>query len=582
MSAANAVDFDDLLIKVARLTRSNSHARDELVGRFRFVLVDEFQDVNMVQYDLVKGLTADERNLCVVGDDDQSIYKWRGADVRLIRNFRRDHPNAKVIKLEQNYRSSANIVQVALSIIAQSREREPKELFSDNDAGALVSILKASDERDEAAWLATKVRERLEQGVAASEIAIFYRMHAQSRVLEEVLRSERVAYQVVGGVRFFERAEVKDVLAYLRLLRNPASDVDFMRIVNVPPRKIGGSTLDKLAQQAQDQNAALLASIPAACSSALLGSAAKKALSHFHAMLVELGDMAETAPPSELAEEILQRTGYLSMLEAEGTAEAEGRMLNLEELVASIREYEAEVAARGELPSVDGYLERITLATAGDDAKDAERVSLMTVHAAKGLEFSVVFVTGLEEETFPYRSQDPTRASDDEEERRLMYVAVTRARHELFLSHADRRALFGTTRYCLPSRFLAEIPESLSQQLHTTLARHGSTRFIDRPYVPTAPRTSLTWSRPSRREDVAQGATSGQPPVGRYVERDEEVAYTRKASRGVSAGQHVVHRSFGRGIVRDVDESDDPTATVSFSGWSLKRIKVRFLQIEET
>ncbi len=606
LEEANAVDFDDLLLKVLRIVEAkDSPVGEELRRRFHQVLVDEFQDVNRVQYRIVRALSAERRNLCVVGDDDQSIYRWRGADVRIVRNFRSDHPDAQIIKLEQNYRSSSNIVSAALGVIKPAKDREPKDLWTANPPGLPVRVVATSSERDEAAFVATRIRDLVDAGVSPSDVAVFYRVHAQSRVLEEVMRSERIAYQVVGGMRFFERAEVKDLLAYLRLIENPRSDVDLQRIINVPARKIGDTTVEKLAAAATRQGVGMLDAIVDVVSRGEVGPQPKKALARFHALIEELRSHAATASPSEIAEEVLELTGYRKMLEDDESAEAEGRLLNLEELVGSIEEFEAEVAAAGEIPTLAGYLERITLSASVDEMKDAPRVVLMTVHAAKGLEFSHVMLTGMEEDMFPFRSQDPGREGDLEEERRLAYVAITRAREELVITHAERRMVFGTTRFGTASRFIGDMPRECVAEEKTETLRASAGRFIDRDgwahrgeAATTSARPRLQWAQSQGRDErrgwnARPQAALPTAPGERYVERedqpasDEEGVSTlrrrapKKGAPGeLSVGTRVTHATFGAGVVQSIDEGDDPTATVRFVGWAPKRIKARFLSID--
>lgn len=468
---ANAVDFDDLLLHVLRIVEDpESMAGEDIRRRFDHVLVDEFQDVNQVQYRLVRAFSARTRNLCTVGDDDQSIYRWRGADVRVIRNFRRDYSDATVVKLEQNYRSTGHIVQSALGVIKPSAEREPKHLWTDNKDGEPVLVVTADSEHDEAGWVVEHIRTLIERGTSARDIAVFYRVHAQSRVLEEVLRSERIPYQIVGGMRFFDRAEVKNMLAYLRAVSNPRSDVDLLRIINVPSRKIGQTTIDKLIQMADQEKISAYDAIGPLCESGAIGTAAKKSLLSFRDLLHGLMKEAQTEAPSQICEAVLDRTGYQTMLEQEDTAESDARILNVNELVQSIVDYEEEARAADQPATLDGYLERVSLTSDADTLEDAARVAMMTVHAAKGLEFDTVFITGMEEELFPFKGMDPKRGEDIEEERRLAYVAVTRARRQLVITHAARRAIFGQTRYGLPSRFLSDFPKASMRNVATPAA----------------------------------------------------------------------------------------------------------------
>lgn len=602
LADANAVDFDDLLIRVLRIVEDErSAAGEELRKKFLHVLVDEFQDVNQVQYRLVRGLSRRSTNLFVVGDDDQSIYRWRGADVRIVRNFRRDHPGARIVKLEENYRSTSSVVTAALGVIRPATDREPKELWTNNPPGEPVAVVACATERDEAAFVAERVRELVDQGVSPADVAIFYRVHAQSRVLEEVLRSERLPFQVIGGVRFFERAEVKDLVSYLRVITNPRSDVDLLRIINVPSRKIGDTTVEKLAGLAAELKVPLFEALEPLVRSDRVGPQPKKALARLHALLSDLMTAADTAGPRDLAERVLDETGYARMLEAEGTDEAEGRLLNLRELLGSIEEYERETLAAAEVPTLAGYLEKVALVAVTDELKDAPKVAMMTVHAAKGLEFSHVFLTGMEEDMFPFRSMDPARSGDVEEERRLAYVAITRARARLWIFHAERRMVFGATKYGMPSRFLADLPKEVVTQQKTETMRSSQGRFIDRDgWGAKRPEASLgaprlSWSHPQARTGGGlerprlAAPSSERTPGERFIERDDDApraASLRRpapvdvpAPRGLGPGSQVEHPSFGMGVVLEVDGSPDPTATVKFSGWSTKRIKVRFLEV---
>jgi DNA helicase II / ATP-dependent DNA helicase PcrA len=572
LAAANAVDFDDLILHVMRLSEDlDNPVGDTLRKRFRHVMVDEFQDVNIVQYRLVRALSREHQNLCVVGDDDQSIYRWRGADVRIVRGFRRDLPSAKVVKLEQNYRSAGHVVAAALGVIRPARDREPKQLWTHNEAGDPVAVVATASERDEAAFVALSTREAIASGISADQIAIFYRTHAQSRVLEEVMRTERIPYQVVGGMRFFERAEIKDLLSYLRVLINPESDVDLLRIINTPPRKIGDGTVERLIAMADGSKTSVFAAIPGAVASKAVGPQGCKALHAFHSMMEELRQEALTASPRELAAHVLERTGIADGLRRDDRAESEARLLNLQELLGSIEEYEADAAAAGETASLAGFLERVSLSSSVDEMEDEARVSLMTVHSAKGLEFEVVFVTGMEEDIFPFRSADPTRRGDDEEERRLAYVAITRARKKLVISHAQRRQIFGMTRYNAPSRFVRDLPAASIQTVVTQLAGESPGRFLDRPL--SAERAPGPWVHPQRGGGMV--AAPPREPGERYIERDD---LDQSDGAVVRRGARVFHKSFGLGTVMSIDTGPDPTATVRFEGWAPKRIKVRFLE----
>ncbi len=461
---SDAVDFDDLLLFVSRIAESDGADGEELRGRFSYVLVDEFQDTNLIQYRLVHALSANTQNLCVVGDDDQSIYRWRGADVRLIRNFRRDFPEARVVKLEQNYRSTKNIVEAALGVIQPARDREPKVLWTAASAGDRVRVRAVSDEREEASFVAGSIRGELGRGTAADQIAVFYRVHAQSRALEESLRNLNIPYQIIGGMKFFERAEVKDLLSYLRFIMNPRSDTDLLRIINVPTRGIGDKTVDKILAVAQENTISAFEAMKRLLKSEELGAGPKKKLAAFAELISGLSQKAESTGPAELARQVLQASGYEKTLREEDSAEADARLGNLEELVGAIQDYEDEAEARGEVPSISNYLERVSLIASVDTMQDAKLVALMTVHGAKGLEFDSVFLTGMEESIFPYKGVDQSHGESEEEldeERRLAYVAITRARKRLVITHTSTRQLFGRTHYLSASRFLDDLPEDV-------------------------------------------------------------------------------------------------------------------------
>jgi DNA helicase II / ATP-dependent DNA helicase PcrA len=574
LRAANAVDFEDLILMMARLLEGPEG--DRIRRRFDYVLVDEFQDTNATQYRLVRDLVTQHRNVCVVGDDDQSIYRWRGADVRNIRHFRRDYPDATVIKLEQNYRSTSRIVAAALGVISRSYEREPKELWTENDEGDAVRVVAARDERDEAAFVFDAVRAARASGTPGREIAVFYRIHAQSRVLEEAMRASRIPYQIVGGARFYERAEVKDALAYLRVLVNPRSDVDFLRIVNVPARGIGQTTVDRLSAWASANGASVADALGQFDAIEDIAGAARKKVAGFRDLMKSLGPVA-ALPPSEAMSQILTETGYVQALEKEDTPESDARVENLQELVGSMQDYEAEAEAAGEKPTVAGFLERVTLVSDVDSLAAVEeeggRVVLMTVHGAKGLEFERVLLTGMEEEMFPYKGVDPGEREELEEERRLAYVAITRARKHLVMTHTQVRQIFGTTRWNRPSRFLGELPAGVTKQEATaSMASEGSrTRYVDRQNDPDEPRAA--WRHP---QAGAAPAGAAARDGGRYVDHDFFVDHVPEV--GLRRGSRVRHERFGEGEVVRVVSAGEAAVVAVFPGWGEKKILARFLK----
>jgi DNA helicase II / ATP-dependent DNA helicase PcrA len=569
LSAANALDFEDLILRAARIAESDDRAGEEIRSRFQYVLVDEFQDTNQMQYRLVRQLVRAHHNLCVVGDDDQSIYRWRGADIRNIRGFKHDFPQARVVKLEQNYRSTGRIVRAALGVIKPSREREPKELWTANEDGAKVTVVATVDERDEAAYVIKSIRELQRDGFSLKDIAVFYRIHAQSRVLEEAMRAENVPYQIIGGTKFFERAEIKDLLSYLRVLVNARSDVDLLRIINVPARGIGTTTVDRLIALADERRSSVFETLVEASSSASLPAASQKKLAAFRKLLDVLGDKSAAMAPSETARLVLEETGYRRALEAVDTAEADARLENLAELVGSVMEYEVEAQAAGEQASLAGYLERVTLASDVDQMKDVPRLVMMTVHGAKGLEFKGVFLTGMEEELFPYRGLSSHEIDELEEERRLAYVALTRARERLTITHAATRTLFGQVRYASPSRFLTSIPPGDVEELCTRAAARP--RFVDQP----------SWSRSA---EIAAGPSrppeASPRPGERYVDPTafDDLAAGDSLAGELRRGSRVRHARFGEGEVRRVERSAEPMVVAFFPGWGEKKILARFLE----
>ncbi len=582
LKAANAADFSDLLLHVLHLAEDQkSEAGAHLRSRFSHVLVDEFQDVNQVQYRLVRALAGEGRNICVVGDDDQSIYRWRGADVRNIRGFTRDFPDAKLIKLEQNYRSSGHVVSAALGVIRCATDRQPKELWTNNPDGEPVKVVHTANERDEAAHVVGQVRALIATGISPREIAVFYRVHAQSRVLEEVMRGQDVPYQIIGGHKFFDRAEVKDLLAYLRVIVNPQSDVDLVRIINKPARRIGARTIEHLAATALTEGCSLYAAIGPLCASTRIGAATKRHLRTFGELLGGFMRAAETASPRDLAEEVLEESGYGRWLKGQDNAEADARLDNLQELLGSIQEYEEDQSYADEEPTVADFLTRVSLAADADNLADVPRVPMMTVHAAKGLEFDHVFLTGLEEGLFPVRGQQAGEEEELEEERRLAYVAITRARHQLTITHTHTRMIYGQVRYNEPSRFLGDLPARDQERLVTEALRDVS-RSVSSSQSSPPWRELIRAGSPQRSQ--APTPPPPRPPGERYVERDPDGEDNTFGDGGdldqgaIRAGTKVRHTKFGLGVIRQLDEGLDPAATVTFSGWGVKRIKVRYLK----
>ena len=596
--ASNACDFDDLLLHILHLVeRKDPEFGDELQfpppeldladeaghairKQFKYVLVDEFQDTNAVQARLVTAMVRAHGNLAVVGDDDQSIYSWRGADVRNIRSFADDFPNAKVVRLEQNYRSTQRIVRAALGVIAPSPQRIPKDLWTANNDGDPIEIRACTDERDEAAKVVNTVRAWAEEW-SRKEIAILYRTHAQSRVLEEALRGGRIPYKIIGGLKFFDRAEIKDLLAYLRLTVNPRSDVDVLRVINTPTRGIGDTTVDRV--QAVADGKPMLDAVRAVASGNLeagVAPAARKKLSSFIEIVDDLQKRMPAMSPADLASYAVERSGYAGMLQAEGTAEATTRTENLAELIGSIRDYEAAAQAEGAEISLAGFLEKTALINVGDDVKTDDAVTLMTVHAAKGLEYRGVMIVGLEDELFPNKGVRPQEgddgssdADDLEEERRLAYVAITRAREKLILSYAAQRTLYGQTRYGRPSRFLKDLPKEDVVQVGSRNDAYAPRGWGNAPPMQQPKRGEQEWRHPMWASNPPRNVE--RTPGERFIERDDEEG--PRLRRGMT----VRHKKFGEGAIVSIVDGPEPKVIANFPGWGQMTILQRFVELVE-
>ena len=545
---ANALDFGDLIYRTVRALESDEAFRDAVVGRFSHVLVDEFQDTNHAQFRLVRLLSEGHRNLCVVGDDDQSIYRWRGADRRNILDFRASFPDATLVKLEQNYRSTQRILRAANAVIARNTDREPKELWTDNPEGDAILVVRTMDERDEARLVLRGLRELTSQGHRLSDVAVFYRTHAQSRVIEESLRSANIGYRIVGGMRFYDRAEVKDLLAYLRVMTNPVDDMSLLRIINMPARGIGKTTITRLLDLAAQYGQSLNDVLDDDATLAQFGSAARKRLGAFRGLMAGLRDVAASGVPlGEICADLVNRSGYAEMLQHDDTPEADARFQNIQELVASMDEFQRD---RPESTLAE-FLENVTLQTSADEQVGGDRVTLMTVHAAKGLEFPVVMVTGLEEQVFPFKGIDPWEDPEElEEERRLAYVAFTRAEQRLVLSFAAVRRIFGQQRVGIPSRFLTELP---AEDIEWIGARS---------------------SPPSSSASIA-GERHHEPSES-YIDYSE--GSDLSDLEGLRRGMQVRHPKFGVGEVREVMQGSPPRVAVRFAGWGTRTIIASYLE----
>ena len=451
----NSLDFDDLLLFTVELLNENLEVRQFYQNKFEYILVDEYQDTNRCQYELVNLLASEKQNICVVGDDDQSIYAFRGADIRNILDFEQDYPNTRVLRLEQNYRSTQNILDAAWGVVHNNRDRKAKKLWTENDLGELVTCYEAMDENDEAGYVGTQIEDWHGEGVDYKDFAVFYRTNAQSRIFEEAFRAANIPYQIVGGVGFYDRMEIKDLLAYLRVVCNPNDSMSVRRIINVPSRGIGATTLDRLINFAAQEGIPLFQAIQRVDEITTINRGIQAKVKRFTKIF---DDFDASILPADALDYVLKVTGYLKNLEAQKTIEAQNRVENIEELINAVIEYEQNTSE----PTLSDYLENVAL-TADIDAMETDTtdmVTLMTLHSAKGLEFPFVFIVGMEEGYLPHQRSLDTQA-ELEEERRLCYVGITRAMEQLYLSHASSRRTFRETEYRVQSRFVSEIPEHL-------------------------------------------------------------------------------------------------------------------------
>lgn len=583
LKETSALDFDDLLLKTVELFEEVPAVRERYAERFRFVMVDEYQDTNRPQYLLIRRLAERHRNLCVVGDPDQSIYKWRGADLRNILDFETDFPEARVVKLERNYRSTQVILDAASAVISQNRNRKDKHLWTDRKGGASIVYFRGGDELEEADFITRTARSSLADDVDAT-VAVLYRTNAQSRAIEDALMREGLAYKIVGGVRFYERKEIKDALAYMRLVINPHDDVSLRRVINVPARGIGKGVMDALETFVPGAKAAetggitlplLDAGLQPAVSAQSLWSKlvrgldervftgrAPASLTVFRDLLVKLTDVARHETVSVAIAKILDQSGYLRELHEERSEEAEARTENLAELVSAAREYES----REPEASLIGFVDRLSLLSDVDEeegARDA-RIWLMTLHSAKGLEFPVVILAGMEEGLFPH-----SRSSDDqeelEEERRLCYVGMTRARQRLVLTGAARRRIFGEYQASEPSRFIDEVPPQLVETMAPSFSSSSQRTFPHYEF-----RTN-----PYGRGGSRGGRTREAEPSYAYEDEDQSTGMTLRP------GMKVKHPQFGVGSVLSVEPlNDDTKLVVRFAAVGQKTLRAKFARLE--
>ena len=560
----NALDFDDLLVKTLELLAEQPPVLEYYQNRFDYILVDEYQDTNRAQYELVRLLTGKKRNLCVVGDDDQSIYGWRGADIRNILDFEKDFPDAKVVKLEQNYRSTGNILDAANQVIAHNQGRKEKALWTQAGEGEKIALYHALDERDEAAFIAAMTRKLIAHGARAGDVAVLYRTNAQSRVLEEAFVRGGIPYHVYGGQKFYERREVKDLIAYMRALVNPDDDVSLRRIINEPKRGIGETTVETLQSYASSAEMSLMSAV-LDVENAPLAARPKKLIGEFAELMIDLTEALYEKTASEFLEFMIDKTGYVRALEAVKSDENAARIENIRELQGAVTEFER-LNPEGGLAD---FLENVALVADTDSLNEGGgSVTLMTLHSAKGLEFDNVFLPGMEENIFPL-----ARASYDdelmEEERRLAYVGITRAKKRLFLSHARSRALYNSRSANELSRFVSEIPARLltdgtqrgdARRVPPPSAGHGFDRSGGSGYYSGRG----TGAKPAAPSKPGLGIPGVQKGFGGFVGSQ---ARSAKPIALFRVGDRVIHRSFGRGrVVEVMGAGEEQRVRVAFDG----------------
>ena len=577
LADSNALDFDDLLLKTVELFDKSTDVRARYADRFRFLLVDEYQDTNRPQYLLMRRLAEAHRNICVVGDPDQSIYKWRGADLRNIMDFEADYPDARVVRLERNYRSTEIILAAASAVISQNRNRKEKRLWTETKGGDKVRYHQANDELEEADAIA-RVARSATRTPGDAPMAILYRTNAQSRVIEDALRREGIAYRIVGSVRFYERKEIKDTLAYLKVLINPDDDVSLRRVINVPPRGIGKGVMDALdaapvglglsADQGLSPHS-LWSRLVAGLDRGTFTGRAAASLRVFRDLMAALAEVVRQDPVSIAIGKVLDKAGYLTALREDRSEDAQNRIENLAELVSAAKEYET----REPGATLGGFVDRLSLLSDVDEAEGAADASvmMMTLHSAKGLEFPVVFIAGLEEGLFPH-----SRSSDDEaeleEERRLCYVGMTRARRKLYLGSANRRRWYGEYRASIPSRFIDEVPAELLERVEPS----GSALYQPGLW---AGRRSGGYSAYGERPSTAarRGPTRVREDTPAYAYEDED----QSRPGHLEAGRRVRHAKFGIGTVVSVEPMDgDLRLVVRFSSVGAKRLLAKYANLE--
>lgn len=557
LSRNNAMDFDDLILNAVRLLKENPDVLEKYQERFRYIMVDEYQDTNQLQYKLISLLAKKYGNICVVGDDDQCIYQWRGADIRNILNFEKEFPKAKVVKLEQNYRSTANILEAAHSVISNNKQRKRKKLWTDASQGEKVQYHRLESDYREAGYIAQEIGYMVQQGENYRDFAILYRTNAQSRNFEDSLAQRRIPYRVIGGLRYYDRMEIKDMIAYMRLVVNPMDDIAFDRVVNSPKRGIGKATMDKIKSVANYCEKSIFQYVESEAIADTLSGKASRGMNEFLEIIREYSEEKENLRVSDIYEGLLIKSGYLKALEDQRTAEADGRIENLMEFKSVIYEFEN----RDSKLELDEFLEKLALLSDVDNHdSEANAVTLMTMHSAKGLEFPYVFMPGMEDGLFPsWRSRDSI--SQMEEERRLCYVGMTRAKRRLWMTSAESRLLYGKVNATRESEFMREInPKLLAgdgvYKSGSVGAKTGSTRYLDGRYDPI----------------------SGDYQFQNHIKAKSEMKKKLVHDEHFEVGDRVIHGKFGEGVVLEVTPK---IIRVEFVGNGVKKLAVGIAPIKK-
>ena len=558
---SNALDFDDLIIKTIELFNTDKETRDYYAEKFQYILVDEYQDTNKAQYELIKHMASVHNNICVVGDSDQSIYGWRGADIRNILDFEKDYPDAKVIKLEQNYRSTKTILEAANAVIKNNMDRKEKSLWTDNPEGEKITVYSAEDERDEARFIGDMIEKTIGEDFRKYEdFAVLYRMNAQSRIIEEEFMSRRIPYKIVGGLKFYDRMEIKDITSYLRVVQNPSDNVSLKRIINVPKRGIGKTTLDKIDRYCAENEINMYEAL-FKLDEMPLSQRTKNNINDFQSMIAKFIAMSSIFSLEELVENIIDSSGYIKELEADGSIESRTRIENVEEFLSVV----VEAVEKNPEANLEDFLADMSLLSDLDktDEEISSCVTLMTMHSSKGLEYPYVFVAGMEGGIFPsYRS---VLEDDLEEERRLCYVAITRAEKKLFLTHAKRRTLFGKQSYYAPSEFLEEIPGEL-------INREG---YVERASL----------SSKNKNNGLSRNLFTGisknsnkKNSVKKLEDKDDE---QREIKNELKPGSKIEHDTLGVGTIVEIkEENNDTKITVAFVDKGIKKLMLNYSPIK--